>query len=484
MKEIVLVFPNQLFSENILLSKNKTIVLLEEPRYFTDFLFHKQKLVLHRASMQEYYNNLKIQNYNVKYIEYNKVKSYINSIDSKTIVNIIDPVDHKLKNELNKKFNSKKVVVKWHETLMFLTSSELIEQSFKNKKKFSMRSFYIDQRKRLNILIENGKPVGGKCSFDKENREKIPDNIKIPELPNFSENNYIKEAKEYILKNFPQNPGDIKNFIYPINTKNAKIWLKDFLESRLKNFGKYQDAINKNNSYLFHSILSPVLNTGLLTPKYVISQTLSHAKKNKIPINSLEGFIRQIIGWREFVRAVYQIIGQEQRESNFFNNKRELPESFYTAKTNIDPVDNIIEKIKNTAYSHHIERLMVLGNIMLLLEIKPDNVYNWFMEMYIDSYDWVMVPNVYGMSQFADTQITTKPYITSSNYILKMSNYKKGSWCEDWDALFWTFVKKNEKNIDKIPRMRFIMGNLKRKNSIQLKNYQRIVQDINKKFKK
>jgi deoxyribodipyrimidine photolyase-related protein len=214
-----------------------------------------------------------------------------------------------------------------------------------------------------------------------------------------------------------------------------------------------------------------MLNTGILTPEYVVQEALAYAKKHTIPLNSLEGFIRQIIGWREFVRAVYHMIGKEQAKSNFFNNKKPLPASFYTAKTGIEPIDTTIKKLLETAYSHHIERLMVLGNFMLIAEINPTDVYTWFMEMYIDSYDWVMVPNVYGMSQYADTRMTTKPYISSSNYVLGMSNYEKGAWCKIWDSLFWTFMHNHAKKLAPIARMHFLMNALHKKTSAQLKEY-------------
>ena len=168
-------------------------------------------------------------------------------------------------------------------------------------------------------------------------------------------------------------------------------------------------------------------------------------------MNSCEGLIRQIIGWREFIRGVYVCKGVEERTKNFWNFTRPIPNSFYDGTTGIQPLDDTINKINLTGYANHIERLMIIGNFMLLCEFHPDHVYRWFMELFIDSYDWVMVPNVYGMSQFADGGLmSTKPYISSSNYILKMSNYKKGDWCETWDALFWNFMNNQRDFFSKI----------------------------------
>jgi deoxyribodipyrimidine photolyase-related protein len=209
--------------------------------------------------------------------------------------------------------------------------------------------------------------------------------------------------------------------------------------------------------------LSPLLNVGLLTPKEVLDEVLTAADNRKIPLNSLEGFVRQIIGWREFIRGAYLSIGEKQRKSNFWNCSNKLPAAFYEGTTGVEPVDTIINRALRHCYCHHIERLMILGNLMLLCEIHPDEVYRWFMELFIDAYDWVMVPNVYGMSQYADGGlITSKPYISSSNYIRKMSDFAVGPWCEIWDALFWRFVEKHREVFAENPRMKVMIFQLKR----------------------
>ena len=184
-----------------------------------------------------------------------------------------------------------------------------------------------------------------------------------------------------------------------------------------------------------------MLNIGLITPKHIIKACINYANKNDIPINSTEGFVRQIMGWREFIRGIYIHKGCEERTTNFWKFKKKIPQSFYNGTTGIAPIDITIKKVLQTGYCHHIERLMVLGNFMLLCEFDPNEVYKWFMELFIDAYDWVMVTNIYGMSQFADGGLmATKPYISGSNYLMKMSNYKKGPWQEVWDGLFWRFM--------------------------------------------
>ncbi|MBS0628059.1 MAG: cryptochrome/photolyase family protein, partial [Verrucomicrobia bacterium] len=305
---------------------------------------------------------------------------------------------------------------------------------------------------------------GGKWSFDKENRKKLPKSLGIKPSREFGKNGAVTEAIKYVAKKYSDHPGNIDHFIYPTTHKEAKAALEDFLENRLDLFGDYEDAISQKEGVIFHSFLSMVINVGLITPCQVIEQTIAYAGEHTVPLNSLEGFIRQIIGWREFVRGVYHAVGDRQRKQNFFAHKRKMPKVFYEGSTGIVPIDHLIDRLNQTAYLHHIERLMVLGNFFLLCEISPDEIYKWFMELFIDSYDWVMVPNVYGMSQYADGgMMTTKPYFSGSNYILKMSDYRKGDWCEIWDALFWRFMIKHITFFESQPRLSILCQMAKKK---------------------
>ena len=221
----------------------------------------------------------------------------------------------------------------------------------------------------------------------------------------------------------------------------AHVYLETFLTERFKQFGDYEDAIVPEHVRLFHSTLSPLLNIGLLTPQAVLDAAITHAEAHDIPINNLEGFVRQVLGWREFIRASYECDGVSMRTKNFWNHTRPLPDTFWRGDTGVPPIDTTIRKALQYGYNHHIERLMVLGNFMLLSHIHPDQVYRWFMALYVDAYDWVMVPNVYGMSQFADGgMFATKPYISGSSYIKKMSIQPSGPWEDLWTALYWNFI--------------------------------------------
>jgi deoxyribodipyrimidine photolyase-related protein len=304
------------------------------------------------------------------------------------------------------------------------------------------------------VLIESGSPSGGKWTFDTENRRKIPASVYIPPLNTLPRTPFISEAIEYVEHNFEKNYGHADKFNYPVTRDQAVHWLESFLTERFVQYGIYQDAIVNGSSFLFHSVLTPALNIGLLTPDHILERTLDFARHEDVPLNSVEGFVRQILGWREFIRGLYALESVHQRTRNVWNHHNSIPSCFWNGTTGIEPIDDVVNKVLKTAYSNHIERLMVIGNFMLLCEFHPNQVYEWFMTLYIDAYDWVMVPNVYGMSQFSDGGLmSTKPYISGSNYILKMSNYKKGEWCEVWDSLYWNFIEKHQEIFIKNPRM-------------------------------
>lgn len=449
---IFLLFPTQLFSDLSLLSKSKLIYLIEEPRYFDDFGFHKLKLAYHRASMKKYYDMLKKKKLNVKYIDCEKVNNnFYKLIKSENeLINIFYLGDFPLQNKLENIFGKKLVI---NETLNFLIKTnefvDIKKLIYKNTR-YSHEEFYKYQRKKLSILIDkNDKPTGGKWSYDSENRLPLPANIKVPEtVSKVKSDKYVKEAIKYVNKNWSKNYGSLDNFIYPIDSKASKLWLNKFLEERLSKFGAYEDAVSEAEPFVFHSVLSPMMNIGLLTDNEVVTLSYEYYLDNKksIPIESFEGFIRQVIGWRNYVYTLYNLEGEKMKTSNQLKHNNKLNDKFWTGQTEMIPIDSIINKIVKYSYAHHIERLMYLGNFLLLCLVDPDEVYRIFMEWTIDAYDWVMVPNVYGMSQFATPIMMTRPYFSSSNYINKMSTFKvkkNDNWSETWDALYYNFIFKH-----------------------------------------
>ena len=465
MKTVNLIFPNQLFEDSPLLEKDGVFLLIEENLFFQHFKFHVQKLILHRSSMKYYESYLLKNKKEVLYIEQEEdisdIRNLIPYLKQKgyNTINYILTNDNYLERRIKDSTEKSKIVLKGFENPMFLNSSSDLESFFRSdKKKFYQTSFYIEQRKKLGILLdEKGNAEGGKWSFDTENRKKYPKAKVPPKIEQLKADSFFKEAKDYVKKHFKDNPGEFPELpIYPHTHKSSKQWLDLFLVERMQEFGPYEDAMVQKESFLNHSIISPLLNSGLITPSEIVQKTLKF--KDRYPLNSLEGFLRQIIGWREFIRGVYLVKGTQERTTNFFNFKRKIPTSFYNATTGILPVDITIKKVQKTAYNHHIERLMVLGNFMMLCEFDPDEIYRWFMEHYIDAYDWVMVPNVYGMSQFADGGLmSTKPYISSSNYLKKMSDFPKGDWQQTWDALYWRFIDLQRDVFNKNIRMKFMV---------------------------
>ncbi len=481
-KRISLIFPHQLFADTSLWQEK--CYLIEEDLYFTQFPFHKQKLVLHRASMKAYEQKLIDAGKTVHYIDSSHehsdcrqlIASFvsikhepdtdINNSDAIAKIYCIDVVDDWLRMHIQEAIVKADIEFDVSPTPMFLNTLSVYCDFFKNNRLFH-HDFYTQARKRENILIDDEqKPIGGQWSFDENNRKKYPRKQTPPavEFPELSV--YYEEAIAYVEDNFSTHYGEANpDFRYPTTHVEAEAWLENFLSKRFKDFGKYEDAIVADEHVLHHSILTPMLNTGLLTPEQIITRTLEISEAYDIPVNSLEGFIRQIIGWREFMYGLYESIGRKQRTSNFWGFTRKIPPSFYTGDTGIEPIDTTIKKLLKTGYAHHIERLMIFGNFMLLCEFDPDEVYQWFMELFIDSYDWVMVPNIYGMSQFADGGLmATKPYISGSNYINKMSDYpvkSKGEtleWAAIWDGLFWRFMHAHRDFFEKNPRIGMLLS--------------------------
>ena len=464
-QKINIIFPHQLFEDCNLISGEGAFYLIEEFLFFKQFNFHKQKIAFHRSSMKFYESYLKSKNKDVHYIdstdERSDIRIFLSSIKQGSPITFSEISDNWLQKRIREGCEKHNHRIETLDSPYFINQKADLNSFFhSDKKKFYQTSFYIEQRKKHKILInEEKQAIGGKWSFDTENRKKYPKEKEAPAIESVKNNSFYEEAFTYVSKNYSQNPGELSaKPIYPFQFDSSKRWLGDFLENRFVEFGVYEDAIVDSEHFLNHSVISPMLNVGLLTPKNVINKTISIAKEKEIPLNSLEGFIRQIIGWREFIRGVYLVKGTQERNSNFFEHKTKIPASFYDGSTGIEPIDNTIKKLNKTAYSHHIERLMLLGNFMLLCEIDPKEIYKWFMELYIDAYDWVMVPNVYGMSQFADGGLmSTKPYISSSNYVKKMSNYKKGDWEQTWDALYWRFINKHRETFAKNIRMNFMI---------------------------
>lgn len=493
MSAVNIIFPHQLFREHPLLQNEFPIYLVEEFLFFKQYLFHKQKIAFHRATMkcfEAYLHSLKRETtYLDAQNEHSDIRALIPSLKRKGFAEIhfVAPVDDWLERRIHSQCEQMGLKPITYTSPMFLNSKEELARFFKpDKKKYFQTGFYTEERKKRNILIDSeGNPEGGKWTFDTENRKKYPLKKTPPSILFPDVDSYYEEAKQYVKAHFQENYGDLtEQLLYPTNYETTSKWFNQFLETRFMEFGTYEDAIVADGTILNHSVLTPMLNVGLITPKEIVDKSLVYAKENNVPINSTEGFIRQIIGWREFIRGVYETRGRDERLRHFWGFTKKIPFSFYDGTTGIYPIDRTIKKVLKTGYCHHIERLMVLGNFMVLCEFDPDEVYQWFMELFIDAYDWVMVPNVYGMSQFADGGLmATKPYISGSNYLMKMSDYPRGEWQEVWDGLFWRFMHLHRDFFERNPRLGMLVKMFDKmpteKRQLHIENAERFLKTLN-----
>lgn len=424
---VFLILPHQLFKD--IPSGYNEYYIIEHPNYFTKFKFHKLKLILHRAAMKYYEDYLKSKSLNVKYIEFNHQIPKFNSAV------MYDPID------------DIKIDAKYLPSPYFLNSKTDLSQYRKITTKFRHdQSFYPWMLKRFNLNY---------TVHDAENRKPLPDG-KEPITYSVNSSEYVNNAIEYINKYFPDNPGQTDHFIYPVTHTEANKHLKEFIKRKLDKFGDYQDAVRDDVEFGYHSVISSSLNCGLLTPK----QVLNAINKTSAPMNSKEGFIRQVIGWREYCQLLYVYGGSNVNninntnntdKPNYFNSQRKLAPCWWDGTTGLKPIDNVIGKVLKYAYAHHNERLMILSSVMTMLGVHPTEMYNWFMcFVSIDAYDWVMVPNIYGMGSFADGgKMMTRPYFSSGGYIAKMTNYKDEETINLWTALFYNFISENKIQLKK-----------------------------------
>lgn len=445
-----LVYPHQLFEVHLEAEPGTVFVLVEDDLLFRQYPFHAHKLVLHRASMTAFADRLRHVGIEVRAIRSEEQRTTASRLTELVRelrpggVTVFDVVDDWVERDLRQALAGGGYELRPEDVLDspgFLTSRADLTAWF-DEHPARMQHFYTWQRRRLDVLVDGDSPVGGRWSFDTENRKKLPKGHVPPtvSLP-VAHATEVRDAIESVAADFPGAPGDPRSFGWPTTHAEAVVHLEQFLAERFALFGPYEDALSRQHAFLYHSLITPMLNIGLLTPDQVLEAALESAEEHDVPLESLEGFVRQVIGWREYMRATYHLYGRALRTSNRLAHTRRLSDGWWTGETGLDPVDLVIGRVLDTGYAHHIERLMVLGNAMCLLRIDPDEVYEWFMALFIDAYDWVMVPNVYGMSQFAAGEaMTTKPYVSGSNYLRTMSDFPPGPWTDDWDALYWTFV--------------------------------------------
>ncbi|MEL6587153.1 MAG: cryptochrome/photolyase family protein [Pseudomonadota bacterium] len=346
----------------------------------------------------------------------------------------------------------------------FLASHAEFEAWAEGRKELRMEYFYRDMRRKTGLLMDGDKPAGGKWNFDHDNRKPPKDGLDTTPPMQFTPDETVEEVLELVRTRFGNRYGSLDGFFYATDRAQARRALTHFIQKNLPTFGDYQDAMVKGDPFMFHAHLSPYINAGLLGWREVCEAAEDAWKADEAPLNAVEGFIRQIIGWREYIRGIYFREGPDYTSRNVLDHGRALPEFYWTAQTDMTCMAEAIQGTMDHAYAHHIQRLMVTGNFALLAGLDPHQVHEWYLAVYADAYEWVEAPNVIGMSQFADGGVVgSKPYVSGGNYINKMSDYCKGCHYSvsqkigegacPFNALYWHFLDRHRDRFAKNPRM-------------------------------
>ena len=346
----------------------------------------------------------------------------------------------------------------------FIASHAEFENWASDKKTLRMEFFYREMRRKTNLLMDGDKPIGGKWNFDKENRKSPPKKIISPEVTNFKNDETTENVLSLVNERYSSHFGELYPFNYAVTPEEANLALDKFINDSLSLFGDYQDAMMLDEPFLYHALISLYLNTGLLDPLETCQKVEKAFIDGVAPLNAVEGFIRQIIGWREYIRGIYFLKGPDYLDQNYLDAKRKLPSFYWSGDTNMRCVSQAVLQTKMHSYAHHIQRLMVTGNFALLADIDPKEVHYWYLSVYIDAFEWVEAPNTLGMSQFSDGGVVaSKPYISSGAYINRMSNYckkchydvkdKLGEKACPFNALYWSFLIRHKGKFSSNPRM-------------------------------
>ncbi|MBN9542234.1 MAG: cryptochrome/photolyase family protein [Alphaproteobacteria bacterium] len=480
MSNLILILVDQL-SHNISslnnIQKDDIILIMETMQEATYVKHHKKKLVFTFAAMRHFAEELRNKGLNVEYIELEDAKnkqSYANNLERVDFTKfdkliITHPGEYRILEEIESLKD--KITIEIREDDRFLCSIDEFKKWSKGKKSLRMEYFYREMRNKHNVLMNQDKPLLDKWNFDAENRNKYDGKVKIPELPRFEITDITKKVIKMVEKNFANHFGEIESFYPAVTRKDALKALNYFIKTSLKYFGDYQDAMLNGEAFLFHSVLSPYINIGLLDPLEVIKAAEEGYYQKNLPINAVEGFIRQILGWREFMRGIYWSKMPEYANTNYFKAKANLPQFYWDGKTDMNCVSKAVDFTVRYAYSHHIQRLMVTGNLALIMGLEPKQVEEWYLLVYLDAYEWVELPNTHGMSLFADGGfLGSKPYAASGNYINKMSDFcgnckynVKENDTENacpFNYLYWNFMDRNKDKLSNNQRLTYVYSTL------------------------
>jgi len=434
---------------------------------------HKKKIVLLFSAMRHFANELLETGYRVRYIKLDDARNTGNLFDEvrRAVedlpvdqIELTHPGEFRVLQDFQSWQQKLGIPVRIRQDDRFLSSLQNFTEFAKGRKQLRMEYFYRELRKTSGFLMDRNQPAGGKWNYDSANRKPLPQNFVVPAPTTFTPDKITRDVIALVAKHFPDHFGSLENFHFAVTRVQALHVLEIFVAERLQYFGQFQDAMAVGEPWLYHSHISFYLNCGLLLPREVIELAENAYRKEDAPLNSVEGFIRQVLGWREYVRGLYWHRMPAYQSENYLHATRRLPAFFWSADTRMNCLKQCISETRDNAYAHHIQRLMVLGNFMLLTGIHPHEANRWYLEVYADAYEWVEMPNVTGMILFADGGImSSKPYAASGSYINRMSDYcgpcdyrvkqKSGGQACPFNYLYWDFLHRNSDLLANNPRL-------------------------------
>ncbi|MBS8225053.1 cryptochrome/photolyase family protein [Vannielia litorea] len=473
MPRLVLVLGDQLSPSVAALKaaeKGRDVVVMAEVAAETDYVrHHPKKIALIFAAMRKFAARLKSDGWKVAYTRLDD-DGNAGSIPGELLRRA---EEHGARSVLATRPGEWRLIealedcpldVAMHEDTRFIASHAEFESWAEGRKALRMEYFYREMRRKTGLLMEGDEPAGDKWNYDHDNRKPAEDDLFLPKPLWFEPDEEVEEVLQLVEQRFADNFGKLRPFGFATTAEQAEKVLTHFIQTALENFGTYQDAMLQDQRFLYHSLISAYLNIGVLDPLDVCQRVEQAWKDGKAPINAAEGFIRQILGWREYVRGIYFHEGPEYPSRNALNHQRALPPLFWGAETKMNCLAQAVNQTEEEAYAHHIQRLMITGNFALIAQINPSEVHEWYLEVYFDAFEWVEAPNTVGMSQFADGGvIASKPYVSSGNYIHKMSDYcgschysvskKTGEGACPFNLLYWHFLDRHRDRFENNPRM-------------------------------
>ena len=453
---------------------------------------HKKKIAFLFSAMRHFALELQAQGYRITYIKLDdpentgsfrgEVQRHITAFAADRLV-VTFPGEYRVFKDMETWAKDFGLVVEIRHDDRYLCSPEEFASWAEGRKSLRMEFFYREMRKKYNLLVDGDEPFGGQWNFDSENRQPPAGGLLIPQPLTFAPDDISREVMELVAARFPDHFGDLEPFYFAVTRADALLVLKKFITERLENFGTYQDAMLTGQPWMYHSHISFYLNCGLLNPLEIVQAAEAAYLNKKAPLNAVEGFIRQIIGWREFVRGIYWLKMPDYATENYLEATHKLPWFYWTGKTDMNCLHQCITETKENAYAHHIQRLMVLGNFALLAGVDPAEVNEWYLIVYADAYEWVELPNVSGMILFADGgYLASKPYAASGAYINKMSDYCKGCRYDvnkktgpdacPFNYLYWDFFIRNHDALAKNPRIGMAYRTLEKMDADKVKTIQ------------